>query len=289
MHSGCGSTQPATDPVAEASATDDVEGSVVEVQPTASDDVGIDDVVIDDAGVGDVEVARVADALDQQLVQQVIACRKLADNSIVSGFYATQDKPHRALNALRDTVRRSSALVASLVDANGVVTLSTDPNAEGYEFSRWGFFQSGLAGDVLAFPAVGFFAETRSLYVIVPHENAEGERTGVVVLRSSVSPLDGLLDGLQAPAALVYRDRYALATNRPDLGFHGLRRLDQRGATIDFDDGELFDVLDAVVPAIGDTFTENGIVYAIERIPMVVPDWTLLVARAQSGAARTEY
>lgn len=261
--------------------------SAQEAAPPASEPVPSDDVLVAEVSDGPTErldesaIARVADALDQQLVQQVIACRQLSDNSLVRGFYARQEYPHRTLNALRDTVARSSAIVASLVDANGVVTLSTDPNAEGYEFSRWSSFKAGIAGEVLVFPVVGFVAENRGLFVIVPHENEQGEPIGVVVLRSVVTHLDGLLDGISAPAALVYRDRYALATNRPELGFHGLRGLDERGGTAEFTDGNLFDVLDTVVPAVGETVTEDGVVYAIERIPMVLPDWTLLVAREE--------
>lgn len=267
VNSGCSSTQEARTPAAEPVLTDDAQVA------------GLSDAEIDRSG--DLEIARVADLLDQRLVQQVMACRILADNALVGGYYAGEEKPHETLTALRDTVSRSTAVVASLVDANGVVTISSDPTAEGYQYSRWGFFRDGFAGDVLVLPSVGFVSQKRALFALVPHESAEGDITGVVILRSEVTPFDQLLDELSYPAALVYRDRYALATNRPELGFNGLRRLDERGATIDLKNGELFDVLDAVVPAIGETVTDGGITYAVERIPMAVPDWTLLIGRAQ--------
>ncbi|MEM6674018.1 MAG: hypothetical protein AAF726_14325 [Planctomycetota bacterium] len=60
--------------------------------------------------------------------------------------------------------------------------------------------------------------------------------------------LIALRDTVTHSSALFDCARYALATRVPEMGFHGLRQLDQRGETIDLERGHLFDVLDAVVP-----------------------------------------
>jgi C4-dicarboxylate-specific signal transduction histidine kinase len=227
------------------------------------------------------ETARVADELDQALMRSVVACRALAENARIRAFYADRSEPHRVLTVLRDLVMRSRAMRASLLDDEGLVIASTDPGTVGYDFSQWRFFEEASRGRIVILPSVGFASDRRDLYVIVPVTGEDGEACGAAVLRTPVGPLDRTLEDLPEPAAVVFRDRYVLATNRPRWGFHGLRSLDERGATVDLDDRNLLGVLDRVVPPIGDTVHADGMSYDVLRWPMFMEEWHLLVCVPQ--------
>jgi len=226
------------------------------------------------AGFDRTQAARVADELDQALTRNVVFCRTLSENSHVRGFFATREQPHRVLRVLRDVVTRSGAEGASLLDSAGVVIASTNPDAVGYDFSQWQFFNTVSEGRVLVFPAIGFVNTLRALYVVVPQAGDEG---GAVVLRSRVESLDETLAPIRQPAALVFRDRYVLATNRPEFGFHGLRSVEQRVAVEAQDERQLLATLDEVIPPIGDTIAAEGRTYQVHRVPMLMGEWQLLV------------
>jgi hypothetical protein len=229
-----------------------------------------------------VVAARVADELDQALMRSVVACRALAENARIRAFYATREEPHRVLTVLRDVVMRARAAQASLLDEKGVVIAATDPGTVGYDFSQWRFFGEATHGRVVVLPAVGFASEHRNLHVIVPVKGDDGASRGVAVLGMPVGPLDRALEDLPEPSAVVFKDRYVLATNRPRWGFHGLRRLDERGAAVDLEDRDLLGLLDRVVPPIGDTIEADGVSYDVHRWPMFLEEWHLLVCQPRS-------
>ncbi|MHC4973705.1 MAG: cache domain-containing protein [Planctomycetota bacterium] len=225
----------------------------------------------------EVAAAMIADELDQALMRSVVACRALAENARIRAFFVDGEEPHRVLTVLRDLVMRSRAMMASLLDNEGVVIASTDPGRVGYDFSQWRFFEEASRGRIVILPSVGFASDRRDLFVIVPVKGEDGEPHGAAVLQTPVGPLDRALEGLPEPSAVVFRDRYVLATNRPRWGFHGLRRLDERGATVDLDDRDLLGVLDSVVPPIGETVESEGVSYDVHRWPMCMDEWHLLV------------
>jgi len=225
----------------------------------------------------EVAAARIADELDQSLMRSVVACRALAENARIRAFYVDREEPHRVLTVLRDLVMRARAMRASLLDDQGVVIASTDPGTVGYDFSQWRFFEEASRGRVVILPSVGFASDRRDLFVIVPVKDDDGEPRGAAVLRTPVGPLDRALADLPEPSAVVFRDRYVLATNRPRWGFHGLRRLDERGGSVDLDDRDLLGVLDSVVPPIGETVVAEGVHYDVHRWPMFLQEWHLLV------------
>jgi C4-dicarboxylate-specific signal transduction histidine kinase len=228
------------------------------------------------AELDNARTAKVADELDQALVRGVVACRTLSNNADVRAFFGERARPHKVLTVLRDTVTKSAADHAYLLDGQGVVIAATEAEKVGYDFSHWAFFESARQGKVLVFPAIGFVSERRGLFIVVP-----GKTAGAVVLRLGTGPLDRALERLSEPSAVVYRDRYVLATNRRAWGFNGLRGADERGATLDLEDPGLQDMLDHVVPPIGPTVEVDGVVYDVHRLPMVVEEWQLLVCVEQ--------
>jgi len=219
-------------------------------------------------------LARVAAEVDQALLRGIIACRALAENIHVRSFHAGAEQPQRTLTVLRDMVTRAGAEHASLIDERGVVIAATDPQAVGYDFSEWPFLKRAAAGQVLVFPSVGMGADRRRIFFVVPR----GEPRGATVLRKDVAALDRLLAGVEAPAALVYRERYEVATNRPGFGFDGFE--DRRWAeAVSVDPGELsvLDAMDHVFPPIGDVLEREGTTFDVHRVPTVVAGWQILV------------
>lgn len=230
-----------------------------------------------------VGAARVADELDQALTRGVVACRALAQNAHVRAFYSEKKQPHKVLTVLRDVVTRSAAERALLLDSDGVVIAATDPEAVGYDFSHWAFFRDAVKGKILVFPSVGYVSEQRGLFCVAPQEDESGAPRGAVVLRMSVGPLDRTMEHIGLPSALVFRERYVLATNRPHWGFHGLRGLDERQAGIDLAEKDLLGMLDRVVPPIRDTIVVEDEVYDVHRFPMAIEEWQLLVCVPRAG------
>lgn len=216
-------------------------------------------------------VERVSAEVDQALLRGLVACRMLAENIHVRSFHAGAEQPQRTLTVLRDMVTRAGAEQASLIDGNGVVIASTDPQAVGYDFSEWPFLRLAASGEALVFPAVGMGAERRRIFFVVPR----GEDGGAAVLRQDAAALDRLLGGLGAPAAIVYRDRYEVATNRKDFGFDGFEGREARPAG----PGErsMLAMMDQVFPPIGDELVREGTTFDVRRIPTALADWQVLV------------
>ncbi|MHC4932697.1 MAG: cache domain-containing protein [Planctomycetota bacterium] len=236
-----------------------------------------------DPALDQARAAKIADELDQALMRGYVACRALSENAHVRAFCDTRENPHKVLAVLRDVVTRSGADRASLLDSGGVVIASTDLEAVGYDFRHSGFFKAAQEDQVVIFPSVGFVNERRGLFVVVP-QGAPGAR-GAAVLRMSVGSLDRSLETLRKPAALIYRDRYVLATNRPQWGFHGHRDLEERGQTLDLSERDLQKMLDSVVPPIGETVEWKGLTYQVNRYPMFLEDWQMVVCVPQVGSA----
>jgi hypothetical protein len=211
--------------------------------------------------------------VDQALMRGIIACRALAENIHVRDFHAGDEQPQRTLTVLRDIVTRAGAEYASLIDGNGVVVASTDPQAVGYDFSDWPFLRRAASGEVLVFPSVGMGWERRRVLYVVPR----GEDGGAAVLRQDVAALDRLLGSVGAPAALVYRDRYEVATNRPGFRFDRLRGRTEV-APVDPGEESVLAMMDHVFPPIGDTLEREGTSFDVRHVPTVVADWQILVA-----------
>lgn len=227
--------------------------------------------------------ARIADELEQSLMRAVVAGRALAENARIRAFFDDGKYPHRTLTVLREAATRSRAEVASLLDGEGIVIASTDPETVGYDFSHWAFFEATMEGETLVLPAVGFVNERRGLFVTVPVSDGAGGARGAVVMRTGVGPLDRTLEDSEHPSVLAFRERYVLATNRPRWGFHGVRGLDQRGPAVDLDERGLLEMLDSVVPPIGAVLEHAGTIYDVRRVPLVLEDWQLLVCVARPG------
>lgn len=222
-------------------------------------------------GLDESRLARVSAEVDQAMLRGVVACRALAENIHVRTFRAGSEQPQRTLTVLRDIVTRAEAEHASLIDGSGVVVASTDPQAVGYDFSEWPFLRHVAAGEVLVFPAVGIGAGRRRIFFVAPR----GEDGGAAVLRHDVSAFDRLLDGVAAPAALVYRGRYEVATNRTGFGFDGLDGREARA--VDPGERSVLAMMDEVFPPIGDTLVREGTAFDVRRAPTVVADWQILV------------
>lgn len=176
------------------------------------------------------ETERLADAIDLQLIDRLSGAaaaiagaplvienalgRRLADNA-------------ETLLILETTRALFPGSIVYVMNADGVVTACT-PYAEGKTFtgnnySFRPYFVQAMQGRTVMYPAVGITTLERGIYVSAPIL-AAGAPVGVLVIKSSVAPIDHMLDEHPNPLALVSPEGVVFASNRPEWLFHASRK-----------------------------------------------------------------
>ncbi|MEM8884612.1 MAG: PDC sensor domain-containing protein, partial [Planctomycetota bacterium] len=205
------------------------------------------------------QAAFVAGVVDATLLEALAACHDLAAHKFVREYYEEEGRyppRHRVLTTLRRTISRLDASAAFLVEEDGMVVASTEQVAVNQQFGDWFSFSNAMTADGLVLPTISVAKRRRAFVISVPVLKKDGSTTGVVVIAHDGSIVEPDLEMYPAPTAFVFRDRYAIATNRLGRRLEALAAVPPSGESTAFK-GNLLKLLDGLVP-IGDRVTVDG-------------------------------
>lgn len=176
------------------------------------------------------ETDRLADAIDLQVIDRLSgAAAAIADAPLVLETAQGRRPADNAetLLILETTRALFPGSLVYVMNGDGLVTACT-PYAEGKTFtgnnySFRPYFVQAMQGLTATYPAVGITTLERGIYVSAPIRST-GIPVGVLVIKSSVAPIDHMLEEHPEPLALVSPEGVVFASNRPEWLFHASRK-----------------------------------------------------------------
>ena len=176
------------------------------------------------------ETNRLADTIDLQVIERLSGAAAAIAGAPQVLATARGERPidnAETLLILETTRALFPGSIVYVMNADGLVTACT-PYAEGKTFSgnNYAFrpyFVQAMQGRNVMYPAVGVTTLERGIYVSAPIL-AAGAPVGVLVIKSSVEPIDHMLDEYPNPLALVSPEGVVFASNRPEWLFRSARK-----------------------------------------------------------------
>lgn len=176
----------------------------------------------------------------------------------------------------------SGASIVYVMDKRGNVVgcspYDQGKSLTGDNYSFRPYFIQAMDGKSAAYPALGVTTELRGIYFSTPvYSRTDRTPIGVVVFKTSLDPIDRLIDQITEPVALLSPDGIVFATNRPDWMYHAALPIEEESLAGIRESRQFYNQpLSPLQVTLDENVVElEGVEYTVRRLPIMIKGWQI--------------